>query len=176
MTMWRWSNLEIDVQEQKWQAAVIEDKGQPFDMQRPPLTRVRLAKVADEVHRFLWTSHHICLDGWSTMILIGELLSYYNQLVGEQTVAIQQVDAYRTYIKRLFQRNKTADAKYWKDYLSTFKSPSALPFIRKTVNNAAQKSTANLDVFVEEGFTVCLKEWARMKLPLTLFCRRLGLC
>lgn len=155
-----WSTFDAEVQEQKWESIVAADKHLPFDMQKPPLSRVRLAKVAAGVHRFLWTSHHICIDGWSTMILIGEMLSYYNALASNQPVAIQRVDAYHGYIKRLLQRNKTSDAKYWKDYLRTFKSPSALAFVRKTVDAAVERRTAQLDVFLGEAFTDQLKAWA----------------
>ncbi|HEY0607350.1 MAG TPA: amino acid adenylation domain-containing protein, partial [Herpetosiphonaceae bacterium] len=50
---------------------------QPFDLQRGPLLRAALLRLAPDEHRLLLTLHHIAADGWSTSILIRELSAAY---------------------------------------------------------------------------------------------------
>jgi amino acid adenylation domain-containing protein len=44
-----------------------------FDLQRGPLLRVTLLRLADREHVVLITMHHIISDGWSTGVLVREL-------------------------------------------------------------------------------------------------------
>ncbi|MFG3226583.1 amino acid adenylation domain-containing protein [Kitasatospora sp. NPDC048194] len=50
-----------------------EDRLRRFDLARPPLHRLTLARAGDGRCRLVWTVHHILLDGWSMVTLLGEL-------------------------------------------------------------------------------------------------------
>ncbi|HEX2077932.1 MAG TPA: amino acid adenylation domain-containing protein, partial [Longimicrobium sp.] len=56
---------------------VAEDTGAPFDLQRGPLIRGRLVRLADDDHVLLVTMHHIVSDGWSMEVLTRELSALY---------------------------------------------------------------------------------------------------
>ncbi|GAA3356381.1 hypothetical protein GCM10017744_022730 [Streptomyces antimycoticus] len=58
---------------------VAEDRARRFDPGRPPLIRFTLIRVAEDAYRFLFTNHHILLDGWSMPILLGELAALYGR-------------------------------------------------------------------------------------------------
>jgi amino acid adenylation domain-containing protein len=49
----------------------------PFDLERGPLLRAALLRLADEEHLALFTLHHIASDGWSMGVLIRELSALY---------------------------------------------------------------------------------------------------
>ncbi len=49
----------------------------PFDLQRGPLIRGRLLRLADDEHILLITQHHIISDGWSVNVLVNEFASLY---------------------------------------------------------------------------------------------------
>jgi amino acid adenylation domain-containing protein len=49
----------------------------PFDLERGPLMRGRLVRMAEEDHVLLLTMHHIVADGWSMGVLTGELSALY---------------------------------------------------------------------------------------------------
>ncbi len=53
------------------------ERARPFDMTKPPLLRYMLIKLADDLHRMVFTNHHILLDGWSTPVLQTELFALY---------------------------------------------------------------------------------------------------
>ncbi|HYG79421.1 MAG TPA: condensation domain-containing protein, partial [Pyrinomonadaceae bacterium] len=49
----------------------------PFDLQRDPLLRVLLLRLADEEHVLVLVMHHIISDGWSTGVFARELTTLY---------------------------------------------------------------------------------------------------
>jgi len=53
------------------------DLGRPFDLERLPLHRFRLVRLAVEEHVLLFTLHHIIFDGWSLGVFVRELGAFY---------------------------------------------------------------------------------------------------
>jgi hypothetical protein len=54
-----------------------EEARRPFDLERGPLIRARVIRLADFDHLFLLNLHHIVSDGWSMGILWRELTTLY---------------------------------------------------------------------------------------------------
>ncbi|WP_246336116.1 condensation domain-containing protein, partial [Azomonas macrocytogenes] len=48
-----------------------------FDLERGPLLRVKLLRLGDDDHVLVLTLHHIVSDGWSTPIMVDELIQLY---------------------------------------------------------------------------------------------------
>ncbi|MGC1734298.1 MAG: non-ribosomal peptide synthase/polyketide synthase [Pseudonocardiaceae bacterium] len=53
------------------------ESGQPFDLSRGPLMRVRLVRLGDQDHALILVMHHIITDGWSMGVLVEELGALY---------------------------------------------------------------------------------------------------
>src|SRR5262249_26276159 len=58
-------------------ALLADEPGRGFELDRPPLVRLRLLRLGDEEHELLWSHHHAVLDGWSRTLVIQELFSLY---------------------------------------------------------------------------------------------------
>lgn len=54
-----------------------EEAVSPFDLQRGPLFRARVARLAENDYALVLTLHHIISDGWSTGVLLRELSALY---------------------------------------------------------------------------------------------------
>ena len=61
-------------------AALSEREFRGFSLSEAPLLRLALVRLAEDEHRFLWTFHHIVLDGWSASLLLGEVFACYRAL------------------------------------------------------------------------------------------------
>ena len=83
--------------------------------------RLALVKVADNRHCFVWTRHHLLLDGWSTSQLMGEVLRCY---AGETLPPTE--GRYRDYIEWLQRRDADASEAYWRDQLQHLDAPTHL--------------------------------------------------
>ncbi|MBW8849128.1 MAG: non-ribosomal peptide synthetase, partial [Burkholderiales bacterium] len=54
-----------------------EEAAAPFDLERGPLIRGRLVRLAHDDHVLLVTMHHIVSDGWSMGVLVNEFSALY---------------------------------------------------------------------------------------------------
>ncbi|OAL58024.1 non-ribosomal peptide synthetase [Halomonas sp. ALS9] len=100
---------------------LAEEQRTPFDLTAPPLMRLALVKIADIRHCFIWTRHHLLLDGWSTSQLMGEVLRCY---AGEALPPTE--GRYRDYIAWLQSRDAQASEAYWRDQLQHLDAPTHL--------------------------------------------------
>ncbi|HEX2187443.1 MAG TPA: amino acid adenylation domain-containing protein, partial [Longimicrobiaceae bacterium] len=71
------THLAEDQREREAQRLVAEDVAAPFDLERGPLFRATLLRVADDDWALLLAVHHVVSDGWSTGIMAGELSTLY---------------------------------------------------------------------------------------------------
>ncbi|MDG9931372.1 condensation domain-containing protein, partial [Pseudomonas sp. GD04042] len=63
--------------EETLQALIEEEVQLPFDLEHGPLLRVKLLQLAVDEHVLVLTLHHIVTDGWSTSIMVDELVRLY---------------------------------------------------------------------------------------------------
>ncbi|WP_224791605.1 condensation domain-containing protein, partial [Pseudomonas aeruginosa] len=57
-------------------ARIEEEVRVPFDLERGPLLRVLLLRLSAEEQVLVVTLHHIVSDGWSTPIMVEELMQF----------------------------------------------------------------------------------------------------
>jgi amino acid adenylation domain-containing protein len=62
------------------QATDLEAR-EPFDLDRPPLLRAMLLRLADDEQRLVVTMHHLAFDGWSFDVFMRELCGLYAAFV-----------------------------------------------------------------------------------------------
>ena len=95
----------------------------PFDLERGPLVRARLLRLADQDHVFLLTVHHVIADGWSMGVLWKELAALYRGLVTGTPAALPGLPIqYADYAAWQRQPPQTdlleRQLQYWKGRLS----------------------------------------------------------
>ncbi|WP_354683022.1 amino acid adenylation domain-containing protein [Cupriavidus necator] len=94
---------------------------QRFDLERPPLMRLALLRTGANRHHLVWTVHHLLLDGWSTAMLLGEVLRHY---AGETLPA--SGSRFADYIGWLQSRDHGASEAFWKGQLQPLGAPTRL--------------------------------------------------
>jgi len=97
-----------------------------FDPTRAPLLCFALLRVDEGAFRFVWTMHHLLLDGWSTQIVIKELFAIYLGLTGGAPARLDRPRPYGEYIAWLKKRDAAATAAFWKKELGGFSAPTPL--------------------------------------------------
>ncbi|HEX6903706.1 MAG TPA: non-ribosomal peptide synthase/polyketide synthase [Thermoanaerobaculia bacterium] len=71
------TGLEPEAREAGLRTLAASETLRPFDLRRSPLLRALLIRLAGEDHALVLTLHHIASDGWSTGVLIREMLALY---------------------------------------------------------------------------------------------------
>ena len=81
------------------------------------LMRCALLRLGPQRHRFVWSHHHLLMDGWCNALLIKEVLACYRAQRQGQTLTLQPPRPYRDYILWLQQQDQQAAQAYWQKKL-----------------------------------------------------------
>ena len=112
---------EREVELARW---LQEDRLLPFEPTRAPLLRFALIRLAPQLARLVFTSHHILLDGWSMPILINELFALYRARGDADTLAPPA--PYRNYLAWLKRQDRETSVGAWKEALAGLQAPTLL--------------------------------------------------
>ena len=138
---------------------------EPFDLERGPLIRGRLARLGEEDHALLVTMHHIVSDGWSMGILVNELSELYRAYRSGEAARLPELPIQYADYAAWQQRWLSGEvlgrqAEYWKRTLAGAPALLELPADRA---RPAEQDYAGGGVGVElgEGLTGGLKALSR---------------
>ncbi|MFD4393729.1 amino acid adenylation domain-containing protein [Kitasatospora sp. NPDC058478] len=95
-----------------------------FDLAAPPLLRFALVTHGEGRHRFIWTSHHILVDGWSMPLLVRELFALCAP--GADVALLPDPAPYRSYLAWLTAQDRTAARAAWHEVLADIDEPTLL--------------------------------------------------
>ncbi|MBC1312640.1 amino acid adenylation domain-containing protein, partial [Trichormus variabilis PNB] len=121
-----WRGLSPSQQQEKLETYVSADRLHGFDMTQAPLMRLALFQVASNAYQFVWTSHHILTDGWSTPLIFQEVFALYTAFSKGQDLSLKPSHPYRNYIAWLKQQDLSQAEAFWRNKLQGFKSPTPL--------------------------------------------------
>jgi amino acid adenylation domain-containing protein/non-ribosomal peptide synthase protein (TIGR01720 family) len=123
------------------------DRQRGFNLHTGSQARLSVLALGNDVYEFIWSHHHILMDGWCGGILIREFFEIYDSLVKGAEIALGKVYPYANYISWLEQIDKQASLAYWKQHLSGFDTVSQLPGDRMTQNGVfnLQETEMKLD-------------------------------
>nr|UYH37519.1 amino acid adenylation domain-containing protein [Myxococcaceae bacterium MCy9487] len=114
------------------QRLATQEARTPFSLDRPPLLRLTLLRLAPESHVLLLTFHHIVFDGWSIHLFVQELTHLYaasmNAVPGAlPELAIQYVDFACWQREWLRGEKQETQLAYWKKQLTGAPAQVTLP-------------------------------------------------
>ena len=123
------------------------EKARGFDLASGPMLRVRVLQLGDGEHEVILTWHHILLDGWSTHLVLRDLLSLYDAAVNSSgggnplsgggnplglPAILPPVPSYAPYVEWLKSRDRDGSLSYWQGLLDGYDfsaeiAPLAIP-------------------------------------------------
>lgn len=121
-----WRGIKSTVQQQQLEQFLKTDREQGFNLSKPPLMRLALLHLSENSYHFVWSHHHILIDGWCLFILFKEILSFYQAIGKNQDLHIQPSRPYQDYITWLKQQNIEKANTFWQQTLQDFTQPTAL--------------------------------------------------
>ena len=104
-----------------------EDRRRGFDLTRAPLLRLAFLRLEDDAYRFLWSSHHLILDGWSNPILLFEVFGLYNARINGREQTLERARSYRDYVAWLQKQDATKAEAFWRARLAGLTAPTPIP-------------------------------------------------
>src|SRR5688500_18348855 len=160
-----WRAFSPPEAEQKLQAYLEWDRAEDYDFKRAPLMRVALMQIAEGEYHFVWSHHHVLLDGWSVPLLIKEMAAYYEAYCKGEELELARPRPYRDYIAWLGQQDEAEAEKFWREELKGFSAPTKLGIDRGVQLGVAAGAWefAERRVSLTEELTTALQVLARQE-------------
>ena len=123
-----WRDLgSIAEQESRLKEFAREERDKGFDLNKAPLFRLFLFRLSEQDWYFVFSHHHLLLDGWSNPLLMGELRRIYEAERRGQHLQLPPQRPFRDYIEWLQQQDIRIAETFWREYLAGLSSPTPLP-------------------------------------------------
>jgi amino acid adenylation domain-containing protein len=121
-----WRAFSPADQEARLETFLQADRARGFNLSKAPLLRLALIQVAQDVYTFVWTYHHLLLDGWSLPLVLREALAFYDAFHQGEDLCLDAPRPYRDYIVWLKQQDMAAAEGFWRQALQGFTTPTPL--------------------------------------------------
>ena len=129
-----------------------------FALDEAPLLRLHLVRLGAEHYHYLFTHHHILLDGWSTARLLGEVLQAYAGETPQPTAG-----AYRDYIRWLGERDAAAAEAFWRQRLAPLQVPTRLASVLGAEAPAGEEGHGDHVLRLPQALVQALNGFARQQ-------------
>src|SRR5690606_27424745 len=114
-------------------AFLASDRSRGFDPSVAPLARGALFRIGESRWIFIWTFHHMLVDGQSYFTIITEGFARYDAIRQGRTATLPDPPAFSTFTDWLpgHQRTQASDAdRCWRNLLAGVAAPTPLPITR----------------------------------------------
>ena len=158
-----WQDLAPAAQQQQLETFLKSDRERGFDMRQPPLMRMTLIKLAKDTYYFIWSHHHLLLDGWSNPAILTEVFDFYQAELNGEQLSLPRPRPYRDYIVWIQQQNLSEAESFWRQRLQGFTAPAPMPIERDFGAAAPEESDREQQILLSVATTAALKTLARQQ-------------
>jgi amino acid adenylation domain-containing protein/non-ribosomal peptide synthase protein (TIGR01720 family) len=164
-----WRSAVLDWTDEDWRdmdrnereaalGTAVTDPGVTIDLGAAPAMKCRLIRTGEHCWYFIWSFHHIILDGWCLPLIMEEVLLMHEAAVDGRQISLSQPLRYRDYIEWLSRRDMEEAAGFWRRELKGFSAPTPLGITRCS---AAGKGYREKVVSMSQDLTARLSSFAR---------------
>ncbi|MFE4463308.1 condensation domain-containing protein, partial [Nocardia tengchongensis] len=146
-----WEIAENVADEQIGQLLDIE-QAKRFDPALAPMVRFTFYRTVSGRQLLALTTHHILFDGWSSPLLIKDLLILYATF-GDGSV-LPRVRPYRTYLEWLARQDKQASRNVWQEALAGAEPALLTAVLPRPVDSAPESVTHTIELTREQTTVV----------------------
>ncbi|HEY3568297.1 MAG TPA: condensation domain-containing protein, partial [Thermoanaerobaculia bacterium] len=125
-----WRELDwrgLPAEERRWRFEELRhrERHTPLPLGKAPLMRFALIRQDGEPG-FIWTFHHLLLDGWSLPLLLRELVAVYGALREGREPALSPIRPFSDYVVWPQKRSGAKAEPFWRRELGGFAAPNSL--------------------------------------------------
>ncbi|WP_324290034.1 non-ribosomal peptide synthetase/type I polyketide synthase [Pyxidicoccus sp. MSG2] len=150
-----------DEQRTRMEAMVREDRARGFKLSHAPLTRMDVVRLGEEEYRFLWSHHHLVMDGWSVGIMLQQVFACYEALTSGREPALPRPPTWRDYMAWLQRQDLSRAEAFWRKELAGFTSPTPLPAARPVAPGVEAAVTGEEKLYLSPEATAALQSFTR---------------
>jgi amino acid adenylation domain-containing protein/non-ribosomal peptide synthase protein (TIGR01720 family) len=156
-----WEGMSSSEQEQRLQKLLAQDRMRGFNLSNSPLMRVAVIRLSNHEFKFIWSHHHLLLDGWSAFLLIKEVFELYEAFAAGHNVPFEAGHTYRNYIAWLQLQDGQNAERFWRERLKGVVQPTTIPKPSLRDATLLQHRTDRQRLYLTQRATSDLKALAR---------------
>jgi amino acid adenylation domain-containing protein len=157
-----WRGLTQHAQRERLETLLDADRRRGFDLTRAPLMRLTLIDANAGESYFVWSHHHLLLDGWSVSLLMREVSEQYQALRRGVQPRLERPRPFREYIAWLRQQDAARAEAFWREALEGVSVPTPLGVWRSaSVPHAEAKGYGERETHLSSAVTSALQTQAR---------------
>ncbi|HEY1298585.1 MAG TPA: amino acid adenylation domain-containing protein [Chloroflexota bacterium] len=138
-----------------------DDRVRAFDLNTPPLMRLHLFRLEDELTRLVWTRHHLMLDGWSANLALGEVQDLYADLRRGAEPALPAAPSYQRFVEWLSSHDWSPARAFWQRDLVEFEEPTHLARTQVSRVSSATATPVEQTLKLEPDVSETIRAFAR---------------
>ena len=155
-----WRDKSSNEQKAALETYLQQDIDRGFDLTQAPLMRLALMRKSENSYQFIWSKHHLIIDGWSTGIVFKEVFAIYEKLRGKTAINLTTAPGYKNYVAWLQQQDLTQAESFWRENLRGFTAPTPLTVDRKA-KSESESSYEEREIYLDRETTTALQSLAR---------------
>ena len=156
-----WQELSAQEQQQKLEVFLDCDRQKALLLSQAPLMRLHLIQLDRNTYQFIWSHHHLLLDGWSLPLVFKDLLNFYQVISQGETLGYQPTLGYRNYIAWLQQQDREQAEKFWRQKLQGFTAPTPLRVEKLLPRESSSVSYGEQQIQLTVSATDALQSFVR---------------
>ena len=124
-----WKHVNLEIREEDWRGKdkpardaqaeryLREERERGIDVRRAPLMRMTLIREGEQEYRYIWSRHHLLMDGWCMPVVLREVMRKYEAKVNGRELDLGEAARYRDYIEWLKRQDISEAEQYWREKL-----------------------------------------------------------
>ncbi len=156
-----WRGITPEEQQEKFQAFLLSDRQQGFNLSDESLLRLTLIRLGERHYHFVWSSHHIILDGWSGALVFKDFALLYEAFCRGEEIPLQSGDRFADYIAWLQQQDLSQAEAFWRQTLQGVTAPTPLTNLEVQSLSAQPEKYFEQSLKLSPATTTTLKSWAK---------------
>jgi natural product biosynthesis luciferase-like monooxygenase protein/amino acid adenylation domain-containing protein len=157
-----WSLLSKDQRDKQFSERLEAERSRGFDLAAAPLMRLAVFRHDGGEWRFLWTFHHLLLDGRSVVMLLNEVFALYEALSRGASIELPAMPSYGDFVAWLQQQDPAQAESFWRSMLKGFAAPTPLVVGRNAGGGEESiQIRGEQQIHLPEAATAALKSFAK---------------
>lgn len=114
-TVHDWSHQSSREQRKLLRDLIQSERRRGFKVSSLPLMRLTLVRMGPDRHRLIWSFQNSLVDGWSTTLILQEVLKLYQYRVEGKPVRGPRANQFSSYVEWLRLHDNSQAEHYWQD-------------------------------------------------------------
>jgi amino acid adenylation domain-containing protein/non-ribosomal peptide synthase protein (TIGR01720 family) len=119
-----WRDVPAAEQAARFESHLRDERDLGFKLSQASLMRMSLIRLNEETYKFVWSHHHLLLDGWATFIILNDFFRAYDAIAQGHAPQFAPAPLFRDYIAWLQRQDLSEAETFWRAALKGFRAPT----------------------------------------------------